>query len=176
MSTRSDVLLWAQRVCAKKGSPAHQMLELGPSASAEEAQEAFHKIARSAHPDLHRNALTPDELELITQAYSMIASAYQTFRSQAMYTQRTKPLKHGEPRAPGAAVPATPSGPAPAGGASSQMSSRALVHYRKAELALRQGDLKAAMLNLKMAIAADPSSAFLRTALAEVESEVRKTP
>ena len=39
---------------------------------------------------------------------------------------------------------------------------------------LRRGDLKDAVLQLKMAIAREPQSAFLRTALAEVETEVGK--
>jgi Tfp pilus assembly protein PilF len=56
------------------------------------------------------------------------------------------------------------------------MSSRALLHYRKAELCLRRGDLRDAVLQLKMAIAADPQSTLLRTALAEVEVEVGKKP
>ena len=55
------------------------------------------------------------------------------------------------------------------------MSSKALVYYRKAEIALRRGDLKGAILQLKLACATDPSSTFLRSALAEVETEVRKT-
>ncbi len=63
----------------------------------------------------------------------------------------------------------------PSAGANQQMNSRALVYYRKAEIALRRGDLKGALLQIKMAIASDPSSAFLRTALAEVETELRKT-
>ena len=54
------------------------------------------------------------------------------------------------------------------------MNSKALLYYRKAELALRQGDLRAATLNLKMAIAADPQSPFLRSALTEVETELKK--
>jgi hypothetical protein len=75
-----------------------------------------------------------------------------------------------------------PSAPAPAAaprapgtGAASQMSSKALIYYRKAELSLRRGDLKGAVLQIKMAIAADPQSSFLRTALAEVEAELAKT-
>jgi hypothetical protein len=55
------------------------------------------------------------------------------------------------------------------------MSQKALVYYRKAEMALRRGDLKGAVLQIKLAIAADPASGFLRTALAEVELEVRKS-
>jgi hypothetical protein len=56
------------------------------------------------------------------------------------------------------------------------MNSKALVYYRKAELALRRGELTGAVLQLKMAIASDPQSGFLRSALAEVEAEVSKKP
>ena len=52
-------------------------------------------------------------------------------------------------------------------------SARPLVYYRKAELSLRRGDLKGAVLQLKMAIAADPLSTLLRTALSEVENEIK---
>jgi len=175
-------LLWAQRVIAMRASPAHTILELKADASIEDAQAAFHKIARVAHPDLHRNGLTPEELESVTSAYGIAAGAYQQFRGQAMSTQRMKPLK-AEDLAAAAAAGAGPTSTAtpPAGipvsaGANQQMSSRALVYYRKAEIALRRGDLKGAILQIKMAIASDPSSAFLRTALAEVESELRKGP
>lgn len=186
MSTRSDVLLWAQRVVARRAAPAHEILELRPDSSAEDAQAAFHKIARVAHPDLHRNGLTPEELELVTSAYGIAAGAYQTFRNQTMMTMRMKPLKPedlaaaaiGSKPGPVAAGPTStpPTGvPTPSAGANQQMNSRALVYYRKAEIALRRGDLKGALLQIKMAIASDPSSAFLRTALAEVETELRKT-
>jgi hypothetical protein len=56
------------------------------------------------------------------------------------------------------------------------MTSRALVYYRKAELCLRRGELTGAVLQLKMAIASDPQSQCLRSALAEVEAEVGKKP
>jgi hypothetical protein len=49
-----------------------------------------------------------------------------------------------------------------------------LLYFRKAELALKRGDLKAAVLQLKLAIAAESSSSFLRNALAEVEAELKK--
>ncbi len=169
MTARSDVLLWAQRVVAMKQATAHQLLELPKTATVEDAQAAFHKIAKMAHPDLHRHGLTPDELELVTTAYAAVAGAYQSFRVQQTATTRMRPIKAE------ATVAATPSGVAPTGNAANQMSSRALVYYRKAELALKRGDLTSAMLQLKMAIGADPASAFLRTALHEVESEVRKT-
>ena len=214
MNARTEVLLWAQRVIARKMSPAHEILELPAQAGPEKAQEAFHKIARSSHPDLHRKGLTPEELETVTSAYAIVAGAYQIMRTQTMQTTRMKPIGRDDsgpiamgsgetppsgsatvpptrttpyPRAPSPSssgssprvpttMPATPAGPAPAANAAQSMSPKALVYYRKAELSLKRGDLRGAVLQLKLAIAADPASAFLRTALAEVELEVRKGP
>jgi hypothetical protein len=188
MSARTDVLLWARRVTARKTMPAHQVLELAVDASPQAAQEAFHKIARLAHPDLHRTTLAPDELELVTQAYSRAAAAYQEIRS-------TRPTSPMQPlRRPGSdpvLVPPTqviPTSP-PAHKAVSVsddpltrapinpahvMTAKALVHYRKAEMHLRRGEFPNAILQLKMAIASDPQSAFLRSALLKVEAELNK--
>lgn len=175
------MLLWAQRVIGRKASAAHVILEVKADATPEEAQEAFHKVARTCHPDLHRNGLAPAELEIVTSAYATVAGAYHKLRSQTVQTTRMKPIQSDSasgskvgPPGVSSNVPATPSGPSPSGNASQSMSSKALVYYRKAELSLKRGDLKGALLQLKLAIASDPSSAFLRTALAEVELELRK--
>ena len=248
MSIRSEVMLWAQRILAKKGAPPHQLLEIKPDAEIDEAQAAFHKIARVAHPDLHRNSLAPEDLEVITTAYARISAAYQELRNARVQTLRLRPLQPDpppprpvtqpppllsrpvtqpppllsrpvtqppplsrpvtqppplsrpvtqppplsrpvtqppplsrpvtqppllSPSAPPADEP-SPSPSSIAAVAAAAMSPKALVHYRKAELCLRRGELKAAVLQLKMAIACDPQSTFLRTALAEVEAEVGK--
>ncbi len=227
-STRVEVLLWANRTIAKKSAEAHQLLDIQPEATVDQAQEAFHKIARIAHPDLHRTTLAAAELELVTTAYAHVANAYQQFRAARLQTTKLAavkpapaadakvkrdgaiklpgggvirgtgttrppisttstpagaPLPPAAPRTP--ATPAAPPAPTPAvlvpepptpaaAHASGQMNSKALLYYRKAELALRQGDIRAGTLNLKMAIAADPQSAFLRSALSEVEAELKK--
>jgi hypothetical protein len=176
MSSRSEVLLWARRIIAmKKTSQPHQLLDIKADAGADVAQEAFHKIARMAHPDLHRNGLEADELEMVTKAYSIVANGYQMFRSQVMSTARMRPAAAGS-RGTSDSIPATPSGLNAATGAAGAMSSRALVYYRKAELCLKRGDLRGASLQLKMAVGSDPASQFLRTALHEVETEARKVP
>jgi hypothetical protein len=179
-------------VIARKASAAHEIMEVRADCTPEQAQEAFHKIARTAHPDLHRKGLSADDLEMVTSAYAIVAGAYQQLRQSTMHTMRMKPLKLEDltpPTSPptrptpppmtaqaaAAPPPATPSGPTPAANAAQSMSPKALVYYRKAEIALRRGDLKGAVLQIKLAIAADPASGFLRTALAEVETEVRKS-
>ncbi len=191
MSVRSDVLLWAQRVIAKSGSPAHQLLEVPAHAPPDVVSDAFQKIARMAHPDLHRANLDAADLELVTSAYSRVAGAYQEMRSARQATQKIAPVGKDEPQSliahrmssqvkaqtPNTGVltgdaPATPS----SGVAAHSMNSKALIHYRKAELALRRGDLRGGVMQMKMAIAADPGSTFLRTALGEMEKELTKKP
>ena len=183
MSARADVLLWAQRVIGRQGATPHRILDIAPGSGPDAVQEAFHKIARMAHPDLHRRTLPPEELELVTTAYARAAAAYQELRGLRS-TTRLRPIRDDAP-APAVTTEVIPTSPPankavavpdePAGGAP-RMSSKALVHYRRAELALRRGDLTGAVLQLKMAIASDPQSAFLRSALAEVEAEVMKKP
>ncbi|HEU4612886.1 MAG TPA: J domain-containing protein [Kofleriaceae bacterium] len=238
MSVRTDVLLWAQRVAARKGSPPHVLLEVSEYATAEQIQEAFHKIARTAHPDLHRHGLNAEELEMVTSAYAAVAGAYAQLRGAAMRTQRMRPIRIDDPLAPVVEPPQTatgssppkasgsspptalrraptsppgsepgrstsqitrpasepprpPSSPPPTttrraptappvaatgqtGAVTDKMSSKALLYYRKAETCLNRGDLKGAILQLKLACAVDPASSFLRTALAEVVSESNK--
>ena len=244
MSVRSDVLLWAQRVVARRDVQPHQLLEIEEHAELRTAQEAFHKIARVAHPDLHRGSLTEEDLELVAAAYARVAAAYQALRdltaltghmpqlqpdpppprtrtsstspvaprtrgpSTQPFPSRTPPpstrpfppragtspgtgigtrtgagtgTRTGTGTGPGTGVDA-PANPLAAGSSPDALkvatpggiSPKALLHYRRAELSLRRGELKEAVLLLKLAIASDPHSAFLRSALAEVQAVVGK--
>lgn len=181
MSVRTDVLLWAQRVVARKNAAPYMILEISATAGLDVAQEAFHKIARIAHPDLHRTTLTADELELVTTAYARAAAAYQAFRASAGKTTKIPALEQ-QPSTAAATIP-VPNAPASSRAVAvterpvnpaQAMNSKALIYYRKAEMCLRRGDLTGAVLQLKMSIAGDPQSPFLRSALAEVEAEVKK--
>lgn len=196
MSSKYEILMWAEGVIAKKNGPPHLVLELKETASLDEVQAAFHKVARTAHPDLHRNVLTPDELEQLTSAYAAVAGAYMQMRSTASQTQKKGISKDEAPSPPHRPTPipagtgrtppvGTPVAPPPSSGegitslssadAAQQMSQKAVLYFRKAEMRLKTGDLKGALLQIKLAIAADPHSTFLRNALAEVDAELRRT-
>jgi hypothetical protein len=208
VSALSKVMLWAVRVNSyNKEAAAHQILEIRADATLDDAQKAFHEIARNAHPDLHRSTLSAEDLETVTAAYARAAGAYQDIRTARTSTARLKPFDKtpggGIPRMPFDKAPPTDKVPTPMGGlprqpsekvptpmggipridpggkptgtGANQMSSKALIYYRKAELSLRRGDLKGAVLQVKMAIAADPQSAFLRSALVEIEAEIAKS-
>jgi hypothetical protein len=191
VSVRSDVLLWAQRVLAKAGAPAHQLLEIRADAPPDVVSEAFQRIARMAHPDLHRAGLDAADLETVTSAYSRVAGAYQEMRSARQTTTKIKPIGKDEPQSiiaqrlsgqikaqtPSAGVPQSEAPTTPSSGvAAHSMNSKALIYYRKAEMALRRGDLRGAVMQMKMAIAGDPGSTFLRAALGEMEKELTKKP
>ncbi|HEY4239439.1 MAG TPA: hypothetical protein VGM88_06470 [Kofleriaceae bacterium] len=171
MSTRTtDALLWAQRTILRpRDTAACVVIGVAPDASFDDIQAAFHGIAKMAHPDLHRTTMDEEELELITTAYARAAAAYAELRLTRAGTMRMPTLSDQSTQP----IATQPDVPPPAG--APQMNSRALVYYRKAELCLRRGELKGAVLQLKLAIAADPTSAVLRTALSEVETELRRT-
>jgi len=178
VTARTDVLLWANRIVRKGSTAPNQLLEIRDGAGLDEAQAAFHKVARMAHPDLHRVSLSAEELEMVTTAYARVAGAYQELRMMRMQTTRLPRTSVKPPaNAPVNKMPdLSPSEQKPIGpaGVAAQMAPKALIYYRKAENALRRGDLTGAVLQLKMAIAADPLSTLLRRALIEVESEMAK--
>lgn len=190
---RLEVAIWARRICGARNAEPHAMLNIAKDATLDEAQQAFHELARVAHPDLHRSTASAEELELITTAFALVAAGYQTFRSRRPDTGKLPALARPNtpsvrPHTPSVrphtassqplAKPAVqavilPEKPGAVGGAS-QMSPRAQGHYRKAEQALRRGEIAPAILHMKMAIAADPQSTFLRQAMKEVEAELGK--
>ncbi len=190
MSERTSVLLWAQKILQMKNAPPHTLLEVRAEATADQVSDAFQKIARMAHPDLHRSALDPQELEMVTSAYGKVAGAYQELRTERMRTTRMAPIPKDEPtsvagqpmsgpikaQSPTTGVPVAEAATPSAGAASHSMNSKALIYYRKAEMALRRGDLSNAVLQMKMAIAADSGSTFLRAAMAEIQAELAKKP
>lgn len=59
-------------------------------------------------------------------------------------------------------------------GSGPHLGARALGFYRRAEAALRLGDVAGAILNLRMAIAAEPASSFLRERLAEAQARLQR--
>jgi hypothetical protein len=192
---KSDVLGWAKGVMAKKGGPAHTVLDVPQDASLDEVQAAFHAVARAAHPDLHRNTLKPEDLATVTSAYAAVAGAYMEMKSTPNRPQTAPPRPQAPSMRPNLRTGATPSpdvhgvgAPAPGGGSgggaagvlanspaniNEHMSTKAATYYRKAESSLKRGDLKGAVLQIKLAIAADPQSTFLRNALAEIDAELR---
>ncbi len=228
----NEALGWARR-WARRTSPAeHELLEVAPGATLEQIRAAYHKLARLAHPDLHRVHVSAEELEEITTAFARVSNAYSMMTarlrksgagagagaagaspaaaaSAAAHRAASAPTRSGgavrppvvqfsdEARPAAATAAASVSAPAtsaaaraqaqtnapanapasapsngPAIGAASagaQLSAKAKMHYRRAELCLRRGELVEARLHLRLALATDPQSSFLRQALEEID-------
>ncbi len=169
----AEVLRWLDQVEPRADDRSHfEWLELGPTASSAAIQGAFHAIARTRHPDLFRTALTGGDYDRLVRMYARVAAAYAVLRTPegaANYLRQRRDSGVPFP-APGAAEPPPPPPPPPAAAIdpARAMNPRALGLYRRAERALAIGDRTTAVLNIKLAIAADPASALLRAALAEL--------
>lgn len=183
--TAAQLLAWLDEVEPRAAGRSHfEWLELAPTTAPEAIQRAYHAIARTRHPDLFRAALRPADLDRLVRMYARITGAYAELRTAdgaAAYLRRhapavTSPASPASPAPPATPTPPAPSAPAAAPGTPAPaavdparaMNGRALALYRRAEGALRTGDRASAILNIKMAIAADPSSQLLRGALAEL--------
>ncbi len=192
--TPAQVLAWLDEVEPRADRRSHfEWLELAPTAAPQAIQGAYHAIARTRHPDLFRAALPTAQLDRLVRMYARVSGAYADLRTAdgaAAYLRRVAPAAPAAPPTgpaparrpapttppPAAAPPArrpAPTAPPPAGAApeldpARAMNARALALYHRAEGALRTGDRATAILNIKMAIAADPGSQLLRGALAEL--------
>jgi hypothetical protein len=185
--TAAQILTWLDEVEPHADQRSHfEWLEMKPSASSVAIQNAYHAIARTRHPDLARRMMVPRDLDRLVRMYSRVTAAYAALRTseaaagylrERRNTQQTATV--APPGTPGTHPPPiatpTPAAPPPPPfdpnapiDPSREMNARALACYRRAEGALRTGDRSTALLQIRMAIAADPRSTLLRAALAEI--------
>lgn len=202
MIDASSIMSWVLSIEAKLRLPPHELLGVASDASELDVQDAFHGLARVTHPDRYRHMLTEPQLDRLTRAYARVADAYaqmsgRSRRAVAPTTTAAGPgntTAHrvatpprgvptavagaaagaGASRSPSASTPSTDSGASPLAEAAKSMNSKALVYFRRAENALSRGNLRDALMQLKLAVASDPKSQMLRRAITEVEVELKK--
>jgi hypothetical protein len=211
----SEVLAWARRWARRPNAAEHELLEVAPAPTLDAVRAAYHKLARFAHPDLHRTTLGAEQLEEVTATFARVSNAYAVLsakarRNRPAMTATSAPATEAParttaaPPAPAAAPPAPTAAPRPTAprptaapppqardpkrtvtphaeklapgdkpslpiGPANAMSPKALGHYRRAELAMLRGNATEALLHLRMAVASDPQSAFLREVLAQLD-------
>jgi curved DNA-binding protein CbpA len=169
-----------------EGMSYFELLDTTPAATARQIQEAFHARAAQLHPDLYRlmEPLTAADRERLQTIYGRMAQAYVTLRDPAereAYERRigsvapaaAPPAAEAAPSTATATTTATAPAP-PATGPAPALAGKALTHFRRAQTALRAGDIPAAVLNLKLALASQPDSAFLRDALREAQAVLKR--
>ena len=140
-----------------------ELLDINADAGDGAIREAFHQMASRLHPDLYRKVIDARDHERLNIAYGRIAQAYMVLRDPQERERYTRTLAREKPAA--------------AAGESDLVSSVALLspkaqrHYRRAEASLRMGNVPAAILSLRMALASDPKSSFLEEALANAQKK-----
>jgi curved DNA-binding protein CbpA len=173
-----------------------ELLEIPPTASGQHIQRAFHAIAATRHPDVWRNHLDAAERERLIHVYGRVTAAYATLRNEEQRARVLREVRERRPTQPPIATAATERGDlelprrharttmpteppamptaAPVAGTNATLGARALGFYRRAEAAMRVGDLAGALLNLRMALAAEPSSQLLKDAIADTQRKLKK--
>jgi curved DNA-binding protein CbpA len=164
MSDVTTIMNWVMQIEANSRALPHELLHVASDAKPEQIQSAFHAVAKQSHPDRFRNMLTAPQLDRLTRAYSRVTEAYAIMtgrvrRSVALPTTQSAAAAPVEtPRVPAHEDP------------TSKMNGHALRYFRRAEAAFAINDTGNARLQLRMAVAADPQSAYLRRVLNELES------
>ena len=141
-----------------------ELLDVKSNAGDHDIREAFHQMASRLHPDLYRNELTERDHERLNIVYGRLAQAYMILRDHEERDKYVRTLNKDEP----AAAKTANSDPA---SAVALLSPKAQRHYRRAQASLRMGNVAAAILSLRMALASDPKSSFLRSALSKAQGK-----
>lgn len=68
-------------------------LELTTPAPYDDVQPAFHRVARTRHPDLFRTRIDAAEMDRLVRVYARITSAYAELRDPQRYDAIVRPLR-----------------------------------------------------------------------------------
>ena len=150
----------------------YSLLQVEPSANADEVRRAFHQFAAKYHPDKFASkGAEAKHIERANQIYRRGAEAYKVLTNpqrRRLYDGqlaggklRFDPLQEGAAeRAPTGKWPIRVKNP------------MARPFATKAEQSFKAGDLKNAKVNLRMALSKDPGNEQIPPLLAEVEEKL----
>ncbi len=167
MWTVRELLTYLDRVEPALDRLSHfELLDIDADADGDAIQNGFHRLAARLHPDRYRAWLSGADLERLTTVYARLAEAYQVLRDDERRTSYLREAARAHPEQTEGALDTE--------SALSLLGPKARRLYRRAQAALRTGDIASAILNLRMALAREPGSALLREALAEAEARLHR--
>jgi curved DNA-binding protein CbpA len=143
----------------------YQILGLQRTAPHPDVRKAYYRIAGNIHPDLHGKSLSESDGQKMTAVFSRAAEAYQVLSDPKSRRQYDEGLKEGNKRFDaGAAKIKKVVRPEDA-----IRNPHAKRFYLLAMESLAKKNKSSALLNLKMALSAEPSSPVIKAAIAEAE-------
>jgi curved DNA-binding protein CbpA len=141
----------------------YRILGMSSAATEQEIRDAYYKLAVRLHPDVHGEHLEALFRVRLTTVFSRVVEAYRVLCDPARRREYDETLAGGGLRmAPGAKVKARAED-APA-------DAHARRFYELARQAMESGDPRAAVMNLRIALSAEPDSPLLRAAMARAEA------
>lgn len=160
MSDRLDQLDYYTLLAVPEGAPADVI------------REAFHAFALKYHPDRFTDA--PEaKRERAAQIYRRGAEGYRVLLSPEMRAKYDKALQAGKLRLTSEDEREDDLAKrSHSSGGLGVRSAKARPFVTKATMALKNGDLKTAKLNLKLALTHEPGNALLEARLADVERKL----
>ena len=157
----------AQQHQALSRASYYSLLGVPQNATEKAIRDSYYQLAARLHPDLYGDALDPETRAKLVSTYSRIVEAYRVLTDGARRAQYDKGLAAGKVRwsQDDERTPRQED-------AIKNPHSKRL--FLLAQAAAKSGDTKSAIMNLKMAISAEPDSELIRKELAALEARQKK--
>jgi DnaJ-class molecular chaperone len=164
---RHAVREWIRQLHAELDRCSYYHL-LGVSEDAYEAQirDAYYRLVARLHPDLYVETLDAPTRALLISVYSRLVEAYRVLSDGGRREQYDRALSEGRLRATAKeARPRSPTLPI----VNEIKNENARKFFKLGQEALRQGNARAAVQNLKFALSQEPDSTVIKNALESAE-------
>src|SRR6266545_1142201 len=140
----------------------YRVLGMSSAAGEQEIRDAYYKLAARLHPDIHGDGLDPNFRRKLTTVFSRVVEAYRVLSDPGRRREYDATLAAGAMRmAPGTKLKPRQE--------EHVVDPHARRFYHLAQQALDSGDVRSAVMNLRIALSAEPDSPILREALARAE-------
>jgi DnaJ-class molecular chaperone len=165
--SRSAVREWIRQLHAELDrSSYYHLLQVGEDAHEPKIRDHYYKLVARLHPDLYVETLDHETRALLISVYSRLVEAYRVLSDGGKREQYDRALREGrlratakEERPRSATLPIV----------NELKNENAKKFFKLGQEALRQGNAKAAIQNLKFALSQEPDSAVLKNALDSAE-------
>jgi DnaJ-class molecular chaperone len=151
----------------------YELLGVPKEAPVARIQQAFYLRAGKLHPDRYFRLGEPGIREKLVEIYARISEAYKVLSDPQKRAQYDKGLGEGRLRLAAVTEREVKKAVAP----EDQVSGREAKRFTKLAFGqVASGDLKGALMNLRLALSLEPGSAFLKEQIKGLEERVGKKP
>lgn len=154
----------------------YRILKVSPMASEDEVREAFHREALQFHPDQYFSDEDPERAELAKKIYSHLVSAYRELIDPEQRVKYDRKIHGGDASTSESSeqdfsedeITSIKRKP------SFAQKSPGQKFFQLAEKAYASRDLKSALMNLQIALSADPGNAQYERLKKEIEAQLER--